>query len=668
MQDFRKDLEEIVARVREYHPDFSKRKESVIRRAFTVSQAAHSEQMRFSGEPYFTHPVAATKILLSIQPDEDTIIACLLHDVIEDTAVTADEIEEIFGENIRFLCEGVEKVSKVQLKASHPDQKKFENFQKLFIAISKDIRVVFIKLADRIHNLQTLEHVRPEKQQRIAYESMEVYAPVAEKLGLFEFKNEIENLSFRAMESKKFTELSLEVEECKKERRKFIEQARSEVETVFQKEKFSVHVLDISGREKTIYSIYEKMRRKSYQRVSEVFDLFGLRIIVRSVEDCYRTLGIVHSHWHPIPGRFKDYISVPKPNGYQSLHTTVLGLSRSKLPTEVQIRTEQMNLDAEYGPAAHWAYKKAKNSNFDEAYLQRTQWFPQHIQFSKDSAPADFFRQISETIFAEQIYIFTPKGEIKILPKNSTPVDFAYAVHTDVGNSCVGAVVNGVIKPLDYQIRNGDVVKILTKSGRKPNSEWLKFVKSSGAKEKIRHVLRQLGVIEFPEIIQKKKISPSDLEKISVAPSLKTKRGSKKKEYSLIIGGADGLSYRLAPCCQAVLGKNLLAYKSRGLSFTVHDAECSELERLEPERFYEAHFSRQVRVKIHAFRRVGLLRDYTTVIAHNGVDIYDTQLLPATTMKECEWFFLLAINSEKELAELLRDLQKVESVQSAKVC
>lgn len=667
MPDFQAEFQHILTRVKEYHPKFSQRKETLLRKAFFFAKEAHEGQERFSGDPYFTHPVEATKILLSIKPDLDTIIASLLHDVIEDTPVTAEQIEKKFGSEIRFLCEGVEKVSKVQLQSQHPDQKKFENFQKLFIAISKDIRVVFVKLADRIHNLQTLEHVRPEKRARIAYESMEVYGPVAEKLGLFLFKNEIENLSFRALEPEKFAQLSQEVEACKQERKKFIEQAQKEVETIFRKEKFLIEVSRISGREKTIYSIYEKMRRKNYSRVAEVFDLFGLRIIVRTPEDCYRALGIMHSHWPPIPGRFKDYISVPKPNGYQSLHTTVLGLGRSKLPTEIQIRTEKMHLDAEYGPAAHWAYKKLKHSRFDEDYLRRTQWFPHNIELSESDEPADFFRELSQTIFAEQIYVFTPKGDIHILPKGATPVDFAYSVHTDIGESCAGATVDGIIKPLDYQLKNGEIVHIITRPGRKPNAEWLKSVKSSSAREKIKHFLRRREKMDFPEVRQKKKATSAEVPRLSRARAKTPRLGKstkKKPEYQLIIGGAPGLRHRLSSCCKSSMGKNLIAYKSRGLGFTIHDADCATLHRLDSERFYEAHFEREITLMIRAFRRVGLLRDYTTVIANNGVDIYDMKLMPSTTTKECEWQFLISVRSDAELSHLKRDLERIEGVQN----
>ncbi len=656
---FEKDLQEILERVSYYHPDFSDSDAECIRKAFYFSEKAHEGQNRFSGEPYFIHPVAATKILLSIQPDVETIMACLLHDVIEDTPVTANDLEREFGVRIRFLCEGVEKVSKVQVKTVHATQK-LENIQKLFMAMGKDIRVIFVKLADRIHNLRTLQYVRIDKQQRIAMESLEVYAPVAEKLGLFEFKSEIENLCFFVLHPNEAKKLQEELAVCRKVRQKFIDRAKKEILKTMQEEDFdSPRVL---GREKHLYSIWEKMKRKRLGQVDEVYDLLGLRVIVKSREDCYRALGVFHGHWRQIPGRFKDYISVPKPNGYQSLHTTVLGLGQSKLPTEIQIRTEQMHMDAELGPAAHWAYKKIKHSDFDDDYLRRTSWLPRDIE--QNLSPEQFFEEISRSVFAEQIYVFTPKGEVQIFSKGATAVDFAYAVHTEVGHSCVGVTVNGVIKPLDYELKNGEVVKILTKKGRKPNSEWLKFVKSSSARNKIQQFLRREREKEEESIVpdKEKRANVVKVDKALESLQKRTKQTRSHQDVELIIGGATDIPYRIAPCCNARFGKSIVAYKSRGLKFTIHEEDCAELHRLDPERFFEAHFLRDVKFRIRSEHRMGLLRDCTAVIVEHGINIKTLNVDKNSDKKTALWNFVVTVNSNQEAVELIQSLERVDGV------
>ncbi len=628
--DFEKNLEEIISQIRVYyHPRLLKVDENAVREAFEFAQKAHEDQFRFSGEPYFVHPVEATKILLSIKPDVETIIACLLHDVIEDTPVKADEIETLFGERVRFLCEGVEKVAKVKLAPGDFQEKKFENFQKLFIAMAQDIRVIFVKLADRIHNLRTLEHVRQEKQERIARESLEVYAPIAEKMGLFDFKSEIEDLSFKAIHPERYTYLSQEFRETKKARIKYIEQARREILKVVQTEKFSETIVSISGREKNLYSVYMKMKRKHLTHVEEVFDILGLRVLVRTKEDCYRTLGIIHGHWRPIPGRFKDYISVPKPNGYQSLHTTVLGIGQSRLPMEIQIRTEKMNIDAEAGPAAHWAYKKIGTSDFDAEYLAKTAWLPRKVPRNMPLSPEEFFEEVSQSIFSERVCVFTPQGDVKFLPYGATSVDYAYSVHTNIGDTCVGALVNGVMTPINRPLQNGDVVKILTKPGKTPNAQWLSFVRSSSARHKILSALRKAGEPVFaPVEKQEKKKKPEASSDSLLVRGWKSLWSKKPKVFvpQLVIGGETELAYRFAVCCNPSQDKPLLAYKSRGLEFVVHDAKCEELSRLDPERIFEARFLIIAKMHVHTKNRTGVCRDCIEVFSKRNIDVLDLRI------------------------------------------
>lgn len=625
--DFEASLEEIISQIREYyHPKLVQADEKLVRKAYKFAQEAHKDQTRFSGEAYFVHPVEATKILLSINPDVETVAACLLHDVIEDTPVTAKEIGDKFGDRVRFLCEGVEKVAKVKLSASDLPQKKFENFQKLFIAMAQDMRVIFVKLADRIHNLRTLDHVRKDKQERIARESLEIYAPVAEQMGLFGFKNEIEDWSFRALEPEKHARLLEEFSAIKRTRIKYIEQARREILKAVQQEDFAGEIISISGREKNLYSVHRKMKRKHVDHVDDIFDLLGIRMVVRTKEDCYRALGIVHGHWRPIPGRFKDYISVPKPNGYQSLHTTVLGIGQSRIPIEIQIRTGKMNSDAERGPAAHWAYKKTGKSDFDKEYLTKTAWLPKKLQKHEPLEPEEYFKEVSESIFSERVHVFTPKGDVKFLPYGATAVDYAYAVHTDIGNTCVGAIVNGVIRPLDKALHNGDVVEILTKKGRTPNVQWLSFVRSTSVRHKIMAALRKEGDVDFV-IPESQKKEESVVKEVLFSDSMKKRRERKNVQKKLVIGGEVDLAYRFAPCCEAnSSSKSLRAYKSRGLQFMVHEAECEELARLDPERMFEARFLVIQKMRVFARHRVGVLHDCADIFDKRDINILDVRI------------------------------------------
>ena len=660
---FEKYLNEIIEEIRSYYPGFNKTQEKKIEKAFWFGFKAHENQKRFSGEPYFVHPVKATKILLSIKPDIETVIACLLHDVIEDTDVTAREIEKNFDKNVSFLCESLSKISKVRLKTNEQIQK-YENLQKLFIAIAKDIRVIFIKLADRIHNLKTLEYVRKEKRERIARESFEIYSPVAKKLGLFEFKTEINDLYLKNLYPEIYDSIEKDIIATKKERELIINKAKDDILKIFDQECFEI--LEIQGRQKNLYSVYEKMKRKNLGTVFEIYDLFGIRILVRNLEDCYRALGLLHSYWTPMQDRFKDYISVPKPNGYQSLHTTVLGLGKSNIPTEIQIRTKQMHMDAEFGPAAHWAYKRTKHSNFDEDYVKKTSWFPENIPFDSPNNPEEFFEKIANAILEERIYVFTPKGEIKILTYDATPVDFAYAIHTEIGDSCIGARVNGMIKPLDYKLKNGEVIEIMTKKGRHPNPLWIKFVKSSIARNSIQSFINKQKLELESELLKNKKIT-KDILKTRFPKEEKNKKVNIKTSKSpsgIIIGGEKNLPCRLSKCCDPTPGVDIIAYKSRGLEFKIHRTNCSQLKKLSPERFVEAYFRLEKTFSIKAYDRIGLLRDYTKIIAEYGLNITNAEFVfeKGPTEKISIWTFSIEYSSPKEFFGLVEDIKKIQNV------
>ena len=643
--------------IKGYYPRFGVTQEKKIVKAFWYGEEAHRDQARFSGEPYFIHPIAVTKILLSIKPDVETVCACLLHDVIEDTPIIAEEIEQEFGERIRFLCEGVEKIAKIRIKGK---EREFESFRKLFVAMAQDIRVIFIKLSDRIHNLSTLEFVKEEKRVRIATESLKIYAPVAEKLGLFDFKTKIEDLSFKNIYPERFQDIAKQIWKTGEDRKKFTNKAQKEIERLLAGEK--IKVINIKGRPKNIYSVYQKMKRKNFSRVDEIYDLFAIRIIVPKRTDCYHVLGLIHSEWKPIPSRFKDYIAVPKGNGYRSLHTTVLGLGKSKLPTEIQIRTEKMHLDAEFGPAAHWMYKKVKHSNFDDNYSEKTDWFPRNIEMMKDiPSSEEFFTDLSASLSFDRIHVFTPRGDVKDLPANSTPVDFAYSIHSEIGDSCIGSKVNGTIKPLNYELKTGDIVEVMTKEGRKPNPLWLNFAKSSHALNRIRSYINNLKKDDS----ESRKLEEKKSDTTKTKPFSKTKKTKTLKKDKLpevIVGGTPGISYRFGNCCEPLPGKDIVAYNSRGLEFVIHAENCKSLNSLDAGRFIEAHFSIERSFTINANDRVGLLRDCTNVIAKNGINIMASSLKHNKVKNISTWDFTVECSSDRELKEMEKGINQIANV------
>ena len=654
---FEQDLIDILYLVEHYYPNLDEGKKSKITRAFWFSEKAHHNQKRFSGEPYFIHLVAATKILLQIQPDLETICACLLHDVIEDTPITPDEIERRFGARIRFLCQGVEKITKVRLQGK---DRELESLRKLFVAMAKDVRVIFIKLADRIHNLSTLHHVPVDKRTRIARESLQIYVPVADRLGIHEFKTQMEDLCFKNLNPEEYEILTKQISQSKKSREKFINAAEKEIRKLLTKAE--VKFVTVGGRDKNLYSVSEKLKKKNCNHVSDIHDLLGIRVIVDEHSDCYRVLGLIHSHWKPMPGRFKDYIAVPKANGYQSLHTTVLGVAQSKVPTEIQIRTKAMHLDAEYGPAAQWAYKQSSKARFDEDYLEKTSWIPEDLaEITQIKSSEHFFRSISESLSAKRIHVLTPKGDVRNLPAHSTPVDFAYAIHTDVGNHCFGAKVNGIIKPLNHELSAGDVVDIMTKVGRTPNPEWLKFVKSSSARQKIQQAINS----SFPKEQDKPEATEAPTKP---RPQIRTKplgaapqKTGFTADHNIIIGNESGLGYHFPQCCTPDPSDEILAYNTRGRDFVVHKANCKVLAKLEDERKLEAQTVMQKKFTITAKDRPGLMRDYTTILSDFEIFIWDVKFKKP---KEGTLLgiFTVHIPDNKIFREAVQSLQALENV------
>lgn len=460
------------------HSYLPKAKCDDVTKAYQLAEEAHKDQRRVSGEPYILHPLAVAQILADMKIDTTTITASLLHDVVEDTSYTLDDLKKMFGKEVAFLVDGVTKLSRLNYRTKEDQQ--LNSMRKMFLAMAKDVRVVVIKLADRLHNMRTLRYMRSDKQKRIAQETLEIFAPLAHRLGIFNIKWELEDLSFRYLEPDKYYDLVDQM----KQKRHVREEIVNEAIDVLKKALDEAHIhCEINGRPKHFYSIYKKMK-KDNRDLSQVYDLFAIRVIVDDVKDCYGVLGIVHSLWKPLPYRFKDYIAMPKPNNYQSLHTTVIG-TRGQ-PVEIQIRTWEMHRIAEYGVAAHWRYKEGNQTANKDAFDEKMGWLRNLLEWQDTSNPKEFVNALKLDAFSDEVFVFSPRGDVIDLPQGAIPIDFAYRIHTDVGHRCVGAKINGKIVPLDYKLKNGDIVEIITSKVGKPSLDWLNIVGSSESRSKIR--------------------------------------------------------------------------------------------------------------------------------------------------------------------------------------
>src|SRR4051812_10915165 len=472
-------FETLLEKVRSYSPEADL---ELLRRAYVFSALEHKGQVRHSGEPYLIHPLEVSDLLADMKLDVVAVSAGLLHDVVEDTLTTPERIAELFGTEVAHIVEGVTKIGAIPFSSS--EERQAENFRKMLLAMVDDIRVILVKLADRLHNMRTLHHLPEERRTKIAQETLDIYAPIANRLGMSKVKNELEELSFKYLESKAYESLRNKVEARRKSAEGVIDELTRELRAKL--EEAQVPVTSIDGRIKRLYSIHLKLKRQKID-LERVYDFVAIRVITQSIKDCYAALGIIHQTWSPVPGRIKDFIAMPRPNGYQSLHTTVI--SDRGVPFEVQIRTDEMHRRAEEGIAAHWKYKEGRvGDHRDERYFQ---WMRQLLEVQQEVRdPQEFLRNLKIDLYPEEVYIFTPKGEVRSLPRGATPVDFAYSIHTDVGNNCSGARVNGRIVPLRTRLQNGDIVEILTQAGHKPSRDWLTFVVTSRARSKIRHVLQ----------------------------------------------------------------------------------------------------------------------------------------------------------------------------------
>lgn len=605
-----------------------------VHKAYDVAAKAHANQRRKSGEPYIIHPLGVATILAELQMDETTLAAAFLHDVVEDTETTLDQLKEMFGVKVADLVDGVTKLGKIEYISKEDQQ--IENYRKMFLAMAKDIRVIMIKLADRLHNMRTMKYMPVHKQQSISRETMEVYAPLAHRLGIYTIKWELEDLAFRYMEPEIYYDLVEQVKVKRREREAMIHEAMVEIKEHLDEQHIKC---EIQGRPKNFYSIYKKMQR-DHKELSEIYDLLAIRVLVDTVADCYGTLGVVHSLWRPIPGRVKDYIAVPKSNMYQSLHTTVL--YHNGQPLEIQIRTFEMHRISEFGIAAHWRYKESGGksnmpSGGDKDFEAKLSWLRQLLEWHKDMSDSrDFVNTVKMDVFADEVFVFTPRGDVIDLPVGSVPIDFAYRIHTDVGNRCVGAKVNGRIVPLDYKLSNGDIVEVITsKQATGPSRDWMNIVGSSDTRNKIRSWFkkerREENIAKGREMLEKEtKRLGYDIKVLLKADKLKTvaasfrldgeealyasvgyggvtlngvmsklvelykkeqkltvtkdlsqllaelkpRRSKAKASHGILVKGEEGIMVKLARCCNPIPGDPVIGYITRGSGISVHRTDC----------------------------------------------------------------------------------------------
>lgn len=693
-------------------------------KAFELADKAHEGQLRASGEPYIMHPLAVADILAHLQIDHITLMAALMHDVVEDTSYSKEDLEEMFGSEVAFLVDGVTKLNQFQYETK--EDRQMENYRKMILAMAKDVRVVVIKLGDRLHNMRTLKHMRSDKQKRIAKETLEIFAPLAHRLGIFNVKWELEDLSFRYLEPEKYYDL---VDQMKQKR-----QAREDIvnDTMSQLTKAlgEAHIkADIKGRPKHFYSIYKKMK-KDNRDLSQIYDLLAVRVIVDTIPDCYAVLGIAHSLWKPLPYRFKDYISMPKSNMYQSLHTTVIGTMGQ--PVEIQIRTWEMHRVSEYGVAAHWRYKEG-NKNGDKDFDQKVAWLRQVLEWQDTSNPTELVNALKLDVFSGEVFVFTPKGDVVKLPIGSVPLDFAYRVHTDVGHRCVGAKVNGKIVPLDYTLQNGDIVDIITSKTGRPSLDWLNIVGSSESKSKIRNwfkrenkaeniekglealekeakrlnynwkeliadnrlqqVTKQLKagteeemfaacgyggipvstvLLRLIELYKKsKEAEESKRSTEQIIAKLKS-QGPKttKNGTGVLVKGEAGVMVRMAKCCSPVPGDDIIGYITRGRGVSVHRSDCTSLGHTpeDLERMIEVSWdgssgeSFHVGIDIQAYDRNGLLMEVMAVLSELKITITNINAKVQEDTKNVSINVVVDIRDISQLDFVMTKLRRIREV------
>ena len=693
----------------------------IIMKAYNLAKEKHKDQKRGSGEPYIIHPLNVAYILADIGLDDSTICAALLHDVVEDTDITDADLRKMFGNEIADMVAGVTKLSRIQFATVEEQQ--VEDYRKMFLAMGKDIRVILIKLADRLHNMRTLKYLKRDRQIANAKETRDLYAPLANRLGIYSLKWELEDLSFKYLEPEEYHELVEGINKKREERTKFIEQIMDKIRVALKRQKIDA---EVTGRAKHLYSIYRKMKRDN-KTLDQIYDLFALRILVNSVKDCYAALGVVHELYSPMPGRFKDYIAVPKPNMYQSIHTTLLG--EKGTPFEVQIRTWEMHRVAEYGIAAHWAYKEASYFGKKQSVKveeDKLAWLRETLEWQKDMQdPQEFLDTLKKELFEDEVYVFTPKGAIKVLPRGATPIDFAYTIHAEIGNHMVGCKINSKMMPIITPLQSGDIIEIITSDNSKgPSRDWLKFVKSTAAKNKIKSWFKKAqkeeNIEKGKDLIEKeiKRIgythadlfknqyidpmlekykyknldemysavgfganSPvkviarvlqeyrKDHKEEDIEEKMQEERKTKPSSSGVVVKGIDNCLVKLSKCCNPLPGDEIVGYITRGRGVSVHRKDCANVKDLlseenrmiDVEWYQEANESYKVDIEVLANDRAGLLVDVLTAIKE-----VKAKLMGVNTKTTKERIAIMDVSLEvediQELNKVLKAIRKVDSV------
>jgi guanosine-3',5'-bis(diphosphate) 3'-pyrophosphohydrolase len=708
---------ELEAKIREYRP---KDDLTSLQKAFRFASKCHEGQMRDSGEPYMVHPVMVAHILAEMRMDIVAMVTGLLHDVVEDTSVTVDQVRKEFGEEVARCVDGLTKLSKLDVFSA--EDRQAESFRKMLLAMVEDIRVIMVKLADRMHNMRTLGYLNPERRERIARETIEIYAPIAHRLGMGKIRGELEDLAFQHLEPEAYEEILRAIESRRHSNEEFLNEIRLAVESELRREGIPAR---IDGRVKRPYSVFQKLRRQKIT-VDQVYDLMALRIITDSVKNCYAGLGVIHNRWRPIPGRIKDFIAIPRPNLYQSLHTSVVGPHGQTF--EVQIRTEEMHRISEEGIAAHWKYKEGRKG--PAADDQRIAWLRHLVEWQRDvQDPTEFMSTLKVDLYPEEVYTFTPRGKVIVLPRDATPIDFAYAIHSDVGHTCVGAKVNGRIVPLRSPLRNGDIVEIMIQPGHEPSKDWLAFVKTSRARNKIKHVINTSERTKAIEIGQKYlekearrlgvqlgKVSKADLEKVAseygyskmedlhaalgygkfsarqvlskvapgqvkeetpesrpapeaLAPS--TTPGKPRDGDAIIkVRGMDDLLVYRAKCCNPIRGEGIVGYVTRGKGVAVHSKACPNVQSLmyDVERKIEVEWARAaedafpVRIVIHTDDRPGMLNQLTSVLSSENTNIRSLEAKTELDHDGGVVEMTVDVRDKKQLEKLVSAMRRISGV------
>ncbi len=708
---------DLIHRVQSYHPTADA---ELIQRAYDFSYRAHQGQLRKSGDPYFIHPASVAGIITELKLDTASICAGLLHDVVEDTLSSLNDVEREFGGEVANLVDGVTKLSKINFTSK--EDRQAENFRKMVVAMARDIRVLLVKLCDRVDNMRTLQHMKPEAQERIARETMEIYAPLANRLGIQAFKSELEDLSFKYLEPDAFTELSHAIQKSKRERDKYIADVCKTLASRLAEQGFQA---DVTGRAKHVYSIWRKMQSQQCG-LDQIHDLIAFRVLVESVSDCYAALGVVHSMWLPVPGRFKDYVALPKPNMYQSLHTTVIGPGRERV--EIQIRTHEMHRVAERGIAAHWKYKD-RGGGVADSDAQKFGWLRQLLEWQKElKDPAEFLEGVKVDLFQDEVYVFTPKGDVRVFPRGATPIDFAYAIHSQLGDHITGARVNGKLEPIRYKLKSGDVLEILSSPNQQPSKDWLDYAGTTRAKAKIRNFLRaeereksqklgrellerelhKSGVSlskllrnepefrrllehlkvgnqeEFFVLVGYGKISPQDVLEVVAPksdgpaslppPQLRegrieniVRRVTGKNEGGIRLNGIDDVLVRYARCCNPLPGDDILGFITRGRGLTIHRRGCTKAFDTDPERRVDitwetkAKINRPVQLRVTTANRPGILATVGQTFSAQGINISEANCRAGDDGRAVNVFTFLCTDMD-QLKGVMKALQKVQGV------